>query len=79
MTEKTYYTEILPYYIITIQNLRLRFDIKGWQHHFVLQEDNDRSHSHTRFNRPDTIQDRIKKDTDIETIKHLLISRNVNP
>ncbi|KIM99835.1 hypothetical protein OIDMADRAFT_19791 [Oidiodendron maius Zn] len=52
MTGKTYYIEILPYYITAIQNLRLRFDIKGWEHHFVLQEDNDRSHGYTRFNRP---------------------------
>lgn len=79
MTGKTYYTEILPHYITAIQNLRLRFDMKGWEHHFVLQEDNDRSHGHTRFDRPDTIQDRIKRDANIETIEHPPISPDVNP
>ena len=79
MTGKTYYTEILPHYITAIQNLRLRFDIKGWEHHFVLQEDNDRSHGHTRFDRPNTIQDRIKRDANIKTIEHPPISPDVNP
>lgn len=53
--------------------------MKGWEHHFILQEDNDRSHGYTMSYRPDIIQDRMKADADIETIEHLPISPDVNP
>jgi len=38
MTGKTYSEQILPHYITAIHNLRRRFDMRGEEHHFVLQE-----------------------------------------
>lgn len=79
MTGKYYSERILPRLIIAIHTLRQRFDLKGWEHHFVLQEDNDKSHGHTLPHRPDSIQDILKKDANIDTIEHPPRSPDVNP
>lgn len=79
MTGKYYSERILPGLIIAIHNLRRRWELKGEEEHFILQEDNDRSHGHTRFDRPDTVQDRIKKEARIETIDHPAKSPDLNP
>lgn len=78
MTGKYYTEKILPHYIDAINTLRYRFDIRGKEHHFVLQEDNDRSHGHTLPYRSDTLQDRTKKAANIDTIEHPPISPDVN-
>jgi hypothetical protein len=78
MTGKYYTEKILPCYITAIQNLRQRFEMRGEEHYFVLQ-DNDRSHGHTLPYRPDTLQDRTKKKAKIETIEHPALSPDVNP
>jgi len=77
MTGKIYSEEILPHYITAIHNLQRRFDIYREEHHFVLQEDNDRSHGHSRDGH--TLQDRLKREANIETIEHPAKSPDCNP
>lgn len=79
MTGKYYSEKILPGLIEAIHTLRLRHEMKGWEHHFVLQEDNDKSHGHTKLHRPDSLQDRIKKEAGIHTIIHPARSPDLNP
>jgi hypothetical protein len=78
MTRKYYSERILPGLITAIHNLRRRFNLRGLEHHFVLLEDNDRSHGHTLAHRPNTLQDRLKKEADIDTIKHPARSPDLN-
>lgn len=75
-----YYTQrILPGLITAVQNLRTRFQIKGIEEHFILLEDNDRSHGHTLPHKPDTIQDKTKKEAGVQIIEHPAKSPDVNP
>jgi hypothetical protein len=78
MTGKYYSKRILPRLITAIHNLRRRFDLRGLEHHFVLLEDNDRSHGHTLPHRPDSLQDRLKKQANIDIIEHPARSPDVN-
>lgn len=79
MTGKYYSERILPGLINAIHTLSTRFDLRGEEQHFILQEDNDRSHGHTLPSRPDSFQDRIKKAASIETLEHPPISPDCNP
>jgi hypothetical protein len=79
MTGKYYSEQILPNLVTAIHNLRQRFDLKGWDHEFVLQEDNNKSHGHTLPHRPNSLQDRLKSAANINTVEHPPRSPDVNP
>jgi hypothetical protein len=49
-------------------NLYRRYNIKGYKHHFVLQEDNGRSHGYTLSHRSNTLQYCIIREANIYTI-----------
>jgi hypothetical protein len=79
MTGKYYSEKILPGLIEAIYTLCCRHNLKYYNHYFVLQEDNDKSHGHTAQYRPDSLQDRIKKAANIHTIIHPARLPDLNP
>jgi hypothetical protein len=58
-----------------IDNLRTRFERRGLEHSFILQEDNDGSHGHGKPGLCTT----IKAERNIQTIVYPLLLPDVNP